>query len=492
VKNATMVDMISRAYGVDADKVFGGPNWLEYDRFDVIAKMPPKTSAATAKLMLQALLADRFKLVVRQDTQPLPAHALTVGKAKPKMKEADGSGQPGCRGALEGLPQPADRGGAPVPVAINGTPLIVYTCRNETMAAFAALLRGMGVQQNLGSGPVEDKTGLEGAWDFTFKMSLPIRGPGLATGENITIQDALDKQLGLKLESEKIPQPVVTVQSVNRTPTPNAPDISQKFPAAPAEFEVADVKPTAPDAKGASIQIPRGGRVNIRGLPLKTLIQEAWSVRNDAIVGAPKWIETERYDIVAKISDEAAASGPVDIDTVWVMMRALLADRFKLAAHMEDRPGTAYNLVAAKPKLKKADPASRTKWMPGAPPGQKLNSSQPMNYAFQNMTMAQFAETLQYISAPGPVADATGLEGGYDFTLGFNPFPVAQAIAGARSGGPAGDAGPAAPGVPEASDPSGAITLFEAIEKQLGLQLEAQQRPVPVLVIEHIEKPSDN
>src|ERR1039458_7551787 len=72
LRTATMVDLIRTAYGIDADKVYGGPDWLEMDRFDVFAKLPPGSNAETRKLMLQALLAERFKLVVHNDTKPMP------------------------------------------------------------------------------------------------------------------------------------------------------------------------------------------------------------------------------------------------------------------------------------------------------------------------------------------------------------------------------------------------------------------------------------
>src|SRR5438477_8466142 len=80
LRKATMVDLIRNAYGVDADKVIGGPSWLETDRFDVIALAPPATSPETVKQMLQALLADRFKLTVHTDSKSLPTFVLTVGK----------------------------------------------------------------------------------------------------------------------------------------------------------------------------------------------------------------------------------------------------------------------------------------------------------------------------------------------------------------------------------------------------------------------------
>src|SRR5881628_2135725 len=95
--NANMVDLIRTAYSVDPEKVVGGPHWVEFDRFDVIAPAPSNTPPETLKLMLQALLADRFKLVVHNDTQPIAGFVLTIGKGKPKLKEAEPSGNPGCQ-----------------------------------------------------------------------------------------------------------------------------------------------------------------------------------------------------------------------------------------------------------------------------------------------------------------------------------------------------------------------------------------------------------
>ena len=243
LRGATMVDLISKAYGVDADKIFGGPSWIEYDRFDVRAKMPAKTTAEAGKAMLQALLADRFKLVVKQEDRPMPAYALKVDAGgKPKFKETEGNGG-GCNFNIEGVPnQP---GGAPAPA-----PMLVNTCKNMTMAAFAAGMRDMPLtNQSIGTSPVVDQTGIEGAWDFSFKYSLPARvllgalgAP--ATSDNVTFFDALDKQLGLKLELSKLPMPVIVVDRVNQKPTPNAPGVEKRLPPVPTEFEVATLKPS--------------------------------------------------------------------------------------------------------------------------------------------------------------------------------------------------------------------------------------------------------
>src|SRR5262249_61616556 len=126
--------------------------------------------------------------------------------------------------------------------------------------------------------------------------------------------------------------------------------------------------------------------------------------------------DSDRYDIVAKAPGESV-SGPMDMDAMAPMLRALLADRFKMKYHTEERPLPAFNLVAAKPKLKKAEPGSRTfcrneNAPSGSPPGSRA-------LVCQNATMALLAERLRN-SGPdmnGAIADATGIEGGWDFTL---------------------------------------------------------------------------
>ena len=97
LRYATMVDLIHTAYGMDPERVYGGPSWLEFYRFDILAIAPPGSTPESRKLMLQSLLADRFKLVFRRDMHPLPAYALSLAKGGAKLKEADGSGEHGCK-----------------------------------------------------------------------------------------------------------------------------------------------------------------------------------------------------------------------------------------------------------------------------------------------------------------------------------------------------------------------------------------------------------
>src|SRR5580658_9555064 len=240
LRTATMVDLIATAYGVDADKVVGGPSWLEMDRFDAIVKIPGDSTSKTQKAMLQALLADRFQLVVRNDTKPVPAYALSAGK-HPALKPADGSGETGCKFERP-EPQPQAAGPAPLPT-------FSYKCRNMTMAAFAEGMRNMAAAfLYIGDNLVVDQTGLEGAWDFDFHYNATRGRPSANAADTITIFDAIDKQLGLKLEPAQVPMPVLVVDQVNRTPTDNLPGVTESLHIAPVptEFDVAAVKPTDP------------------------------------------------------------------------------------------------------------------------------------------------------------------------------------------------------------------------------------------------------
>jgi uncharacterized protein (TIGR03435 family) len=504
---ATMVDLVSTAYGITADRVSGGPNWLELDRFDVKAKFPAGSTPESKKLMLQSLLADRFNLVVRSDTKPMPVYSLTAGKHQ-QLKEADGSGETGCKFTVENNGPPArDPAGGPSVIKV---PVLLYTCQNETLAAFAEGMRAMpAVQQYLTNGPVVDATELKGSWDFSFKYTPKIPAGIPVVGENIPIFDALDK-LGLHLAPGTIPMPVTVVASVNEKPTDNPPDVAKNFPPVPTEFDVAEIKlsdpvPAGGRGGGRGPEI-KNGQVYLPGMTLGNLISIAWNLNGpDTLVGAPKWLDSDRFDIIAKAPSgmmlgtltQETQSMPFDVDTIRPMIRALIIDRFKLKVHNEDRPMPAYTLTAVKPKLNKADPAGRTKWHEG-PASESKDQKNPNAtlgrlVTCQNMTMAQFADLLPSI-APGyirnEVVDATGLEGNWDFTFSFSPAGVLQLGGGGRGGDapqPAGGTGPAA------SDPSGGLSLFDAVSKQLGLKLEMQKRPKPVMVIDSVlQKPTDN
>jgi uncharacterized protein (TIGR03435 family) len=165
IRTATMVDMVAWAYGVFDDFVAGGPHWVEWDRYDIYAKLPAGSTPETQKEMLKQLLADRFKLVAHSEMRPMDALKLTVGKHLQIKEAAPGNDSeckfnPGNNGPIMIAPR-AD-GGPPQ------LPMFTYTCQNMTMEKFAVELRDMG---DTGGKVVVDQTGLKGAYDFTLRSS---------------------------------------------------------------------------------------------------------------------------------------------------------------------------------------------------------------------------------------------------------------------------------------------------------------------------------
>ena len=482
LRNATMIDLIGAAYGItDSDLITGGPNWLERDRFDIAAKAAAGTPPESVKLMLQALLAERFQLALHKDTRPMSGYTLTLGKDKHKLKEAAGPGA-GCQGNPPPTPPP--------PIPFN-----TGSCRGVTMEQFAQLLRQLGGYIN---SPVQDQTGLKGYWDFDISFT-PFQALQRAGSDGITLFAMVEQQLGLKLEQGRVPTPVTVVDSVNQRPSANPSGVSATIPSPPPmEFDVAQVKLSLPDAQPRTRLLP-GGRIEGDGITMRQIMQLAWDITTDELLAnTPGWFNDTKYSIVAKTSTAVSGTGQntnVDVDDLKAMLRQLITERFKLKAHYEDRPVSAYTLLADKPKMAKADPANRTGFKEGPPPDQKdqRNAILGRMVTVKNMTMAQFAEDLRrfaggYIRVP--VEDKTGLDGSYDFTLTFSPIGLVQGRGGRGGDAPGPGAGPA--GL-DASDPTGALSLPDAVNRQLGLKLEMRKRAMPVLVIDSMqEKPSDD
>jgi uncharacterized protein (TIGR03435 family) len=298
------------------------------------------------------------------------------------------------------------------------------------------------------------------------------------------------------LEEQKIPLPVIVVDSANQKPSDNPADVTTAMPPPPpAEFEVADIKPSPPGGNPGGGGLMPGGRIELRGLPLKTLIQIAWNINNpdEMMVGAPKFLDSAKFDVIAKASsvNSGPANQQIDIDALRLMFQALLIDRFRMKVHYEDRPVSGYVMTAGRPKLQKADPANRTGCHegPGAD-GKDPRIANPVLSRLltcQNMTMAQLAEQLPNLAngyVHTPVLDSTGLTDPYDFTLSFSAINVL--LNGVPSQQPA-------EGAATTSDPSGGVSLPDAMNKQLGIKMELKKRPMQVLVIDHVEeKPTEN
>jgi uncharacterized protein (TIGR03435 family) len=461
-RGETLLGLISNAYGVENEMVSGGPAWLDLDRFDISTKAPVGTPEDTGRLMLQAMLAERFKLAIHREERPLPVYALAVGKRGAKLKDSEGDGTLNCKGD----------GGGP------GTTLFTLTCQHATMKFLAQQVRGMGFLDR----PVVDLTGLTGAYDITMTLTLPGQRRRATSSDadqpkDVSVFEAVDK-LGLKLEAQKQPVSVIVVDHINQTPTDNPTSMTTSKPKA-TEFEVSDVRVSKPGANGNRRILP-SGRIELNSETLRFMLRFALNFDDDRIIGAPKWIDTDKFDVIA----QPAAATDVNPETLPLMLKALLVDRFKLATHEEEQSIPIYGLVVAKRglKLKEADGSVRGSCKDSASEGRKI-------FTCQNTTMTVLADKLRN-EAPAyidhAVLDLTELKGAYDFSLSWTPR--GQFMAGAR-GGDSNQPG----AVAAAADPNGDLSVFEAIEKQLGLKLELQKHTMPVVVIDHLERtPTEN
>jgi uncharacterized protein (TIGR03435 family) len=451
---------------------------------------PRDTSRDDLKLMLRSLLVDRFKLVVHSEDKPQPAlpHDRPRGASgmKSGMKPSDGSGTPGCKAP-------------PLPPQTKPAPdePVTFTCRGESMAAFAQFLHEL-VQIDLRQ-PVVDTTGLTGLWDFDVKLPYAHPWGSVAC---LAVFQAINAELGLKIAAGTAPLPVMIVDSVNEQPTPNMPGLETAMPPLPpAEFEVATIKPTAPGSERVYSGVP--GQISLPGVTTRWLIGFAWELNdNQMIANPPKWLDEDKFDIVAKVAapdTPAGATGAPQFDGEHLpgMIQKLLEDRFDIKSHMEDHPAEAYALLADKPKMKTADPQGRSGCKEGpGPDGKDLRIAKPILgrlLSCQNVTMAQFAEMLPWRSngyIKIPVFDSTGLTGNYDFVLSFSGYSQVGGINAYSLPTPT----PADTAVGSTSaDPTGGLLLFDTIKQQLGLRLEKQKHLFPMVVLNHINrKPTDN
>ena len=458
VRYATLVDLIAAAFDISGEKVVGGPAWLEFDRFDIVAKLP--AGRTDVKPLLKSLLADRFKLVAREAESDVPALALVV----------DGTSR------LQAGRPSDDAAGCSITLGRNLE--VIAKCRRASIAALAEQL----TRQNGGyfTTPLVDRTGLTGTWDVDLAwVQRGMLQQGSRQSRHPTLFQAL-ATLGLKLDPQTMRGPAVVVQSANRTPTPNAPDVDTKLGRGPQTFDVASIRLFPPDGN-FSMSIAPNGQATFNGHTLRGLIMHAWNIQaQDQLVSPPRLDET-RFQVAAKFDPSALAL----IDAVRPHMRTLLEERFRVRTHTESRPISVTVLTASNPKLTKANPNQRTKC------SRELSTNDlrrgvagsMRTLTCQNITMAQFAEQLPVYGASTTTAiDATRLKGAWDFTVTYG----SQA---ATSPAPA----PNAANAPTAAEPSGNLTVAQALERQLGLKMTVEKRPGPVLIVDSAdEKPTDD
>jgi uncharacterized protein (TIGR03435 family) len=242
-------------------------------------------------------------------------------------------------------------------------------------------------------------------------------------------------------------------------------------PQAPATFEVASVKANTSGANQVTVNWQGG--VTMVNVPLRAIVQFAYGINTPSrIVGHPDWTNVERFDILAKPPE-----GLNGVEQMRPMLQALLADRFKMMARLETRELQSYALVTARADGRLGPSLKRSTTVCVGPRGEAnplaiqcaAQGGAAGAVRLVGVPMAQLAPLISLVVGR-PVVDRTGLAGHYDLELRFS-----------------GDLGSGAPAL-DAAAPS----IFTALQEQLGLKLDAERETVDVLVIDRIERPSEN
>jgi bla regulator protein blaR1 len=237
---------------------------------------------------------------------------------------------------------------------------------------------------------------------------------------------------------------------------------------APMAFEVASIKPSNPDRPGKLFTV-KGRQVITINTTANDLITFAYELHARQLVGGPPWMESDKYDVTG----QPEGQGLPDMKQLRALMRQLLTDRFKLSFHREKRelPVYAITVVSGGPKL------TKNETNPNGLPGLLFRGLGVLPGV--NATIADLAGVMQTAVLDRPVVDRTGLQGRYDFTLTWTPDETQFTSMGVRV-------------PPPSNDPNAPPNLFTAFQEQLGLKLDATRAPAEVLVIDRIDKPSEN
>jgi uncharacterized protein (TIGR03435 family) len=274
------------------------------------------------------------------------------------------------------------------------------------------------------------------------------------------------------------PLPLILTRATPETewtippPRPKLPPMAEN---ADPNFEVATIKPNDSGA-------PRMQRLTLNGRDFKTvnsslgdLITFSFGVQVKQIVNAPDWMDKNRYDIDA-VPEQEGVPNP---EQVRIMIRKLLAERFKLTFHHDKRELSAYLLTVSK-NGSKLTPTERQGQLPGFGFGPGTGG---LTLRAMNASIPDFTGFLQVLVMDRPVVDQTGLTGKYDFQCTFTPDDSQF------------NGHPPMPPQQQQTDTTNANaapSLYDAFQQQLGLKLSAEKAPVDVIVIDHVEKPSEN
>ena len=487
--NVSLRTLIFAAYRIPNRQIIGGPSWVDSLRYDIAAKAPGNPSPDQVNAMLRSLLRDRFNLVVHHETRDVEIYALTVARAGGRLgprlqKAAVDCSDPAVRARL-----------AAAPFDPNARPVcglrIVPGRFVAGGAAVSSLAQGL---VNASGRTVVDRTGLAGAFDIELEWAPTPDADG------VSVFTAVQEQLGLKLESARAPLDVLVIDRADpATPNdgaavpaartkPQAPTATPQTAAAQVTdvaFEVASVRHNRSGSTAGSSNSGKD-RLSVTNQTALALIAQAYGVRRERLSGGPPWLDTDRFDIIAKAPDNTPDS------QIPLMLRSLLAERFSLSVRTEVRDQPVYALVLANkdgrlgPNLKaSAECDANSSMLSGAggpgslpriePPGTRIacgmRSVSDARGVFINAGARPLSDLARALDGRTDrvVVDRSGLRGTYSFDLRFGR-----------------------PGAGGAAPDSDLPIVFTALQEQLGLKLEADRGPVEFLVIDRLEHPTEN
>jgi bla regulator protein blaR1 len=480
VTNQSLLMTLLRQYPTElqlgSDSTVGGPDWVRTQQWDIRAKVADADIAEWSKLSndssapskerrsaaVLAMFADRFKLKAHIETKEGTVYALVVAKGGPKLK-----------------PSPADM---PPQMSVgfgNGRIKSGWM----TTGAIARLLT-----LQLGH-PVIDETGITGNYDVALNWT-PDPGAagasGFDAGPGSTPSDssapslftAIQDQLGLKLEAQKGPIAHLVIDSAEKpsidgAEVPDASLVQEKSPPASEtplpSFDVVSVKPSSSKDIYLGLFTYPGGRIVCTLCTVHYLITEAFGIQAWQVSGGPGWAADARYDIEAKPPVSAQASNLNNPSTKTPpnqeqqqMLQSLLIDRFQLKIHWEPKQGPIYILTRGDKPLKLEPPKDKDafSWAGGIGGGTVTRGT---GVAGANISMPQLAKRLSGFLGR-PVMDQTGLEGSFDFEY--------------RTG--------------HEEEDTDYVTGILTSMREIGLKLTSGKGPVETIVIDHVERPSEN
>jgi uncharacterized protein (TIGR03435 family) len=236
------------------------------------------------------------------------------------------------------------------------------------------------------------------------------------------------------------------------------------------KFEVATIKPAPPQAPDGGVRPAPGGRRYVgTGLPLRSYLYVAYQVKEEQIAGGPAWVDKERWDL------NAEAEKPAGIEDLHIMLQNILTEKFKLQFHFEKRPTQAYVLTVDKGGPTNLTVRERT---PGSDFILDMASEQPFHQKWNAHCVSLNFFTWRLSGwQDRPIINQTGLDGCFDFEFNFTQnLPAGMQDGQLVNGVPVDGSAP---------------NVYQALQNQLGLRMEARRAPVETMVIDHAERPAE-